>query len=246
MKHHCLNRCLTLHATRRFLALLIMFLAPDRGRAAENGLVAHYDFNEGSGVELKDQSGNGCNGEIHDAKYVKEPDGYALKFDGVKDYVDCGTVASGELSNAEAATIEAWLKPDAVIKETAADAGIVIQQGLVCGLTYDLRTERHKAWFYINAPPNYTGADVEPEVWQHLVGVFDGNTLGVYVDGELKKTITSNARTINANRNHIYIGRQGDQYFQGLIDEVRIYNRALSEAEVASHYQAVSKAKFKK
>ena len=70
----------------------------------EKNLVAYYDFDEGSGYVVHDKSGNGNDGEIHGAEYVKHGSGYALQFDG-KDYVDCGKDKS--LNVADAISVEA-------------------------------------------------------------------------------------------------------------------------------------------
>lgn len=56
----------------------------------ENGLVACWNFDEGSGEVAHDQSGNKNDGKIYGAAYVKRGEGYALEFDGEDDYVDCG------------------------------------------------------------------------------------------------------------------------------------------------------------
>ena len=76
---------------------------------ADEAIVAHYSFEEGPGNGVRDWSGMGNDGEIHDAKYVKlaEGKGYALRFDTDEAYVDCGNNAS--LNITDAITIELWL-----------------------------------------------------------------------------------------------------------------------------------------
>ena len=77
----------------------------------ESGLVARWDFDDGSGVHIKDSSGLGNQGTIHGAKRVAVGNGYALRFDGVDDYVDCGNGESLNLLGP--LTLEAWVKPEA-------------------------------------------------------------------------------------------------------------------------------------
>ena len=58
--------------------------------AAEPGLVAHWNFDEGQGTVARDQSGNGNDGMVHDAKWLKNETGYCLELDGQTSWVDCG------------------------------------------------------------------------------------------------------------------------------------------------------------
>jgi len=78
-------------------------------RFSQRGLVGHWRFNEGTGSTAKDSSPFGNNGTIHGASWVRGKFGYALKFDGTDDYVDCGSDDS--LNITDAITIEAWIYP---------------------------------------------------------------------------------------------------------------------------------------
>ncbi len=118
--------------SRRYLALcLIAWLASVAGTLplstvyADDGLVAHYTFDEGPGQMVKDHSGNGNTGKIiGDVAYVKldEGKGYAMRFNAGNSYVDCGKKPSLDLT--DAVTIELWLYP-----ETSPNGGA--QAGLV-------------------------------------------------------------------------------------------------------------------
>ena len=79
-------------------------------RGQDSSLVLHCTFDEGSGSVVKDISGNGNDGTINGAEFVKLKSGYALRFDGVDDYVDCGEGPS--LDIADAITLEAWVYVD--------------------------------------------------------------------------------------------------------------------------------------
>ncbi|MBI4027066.1 MAG: hypothetical protein HY360_18925 [Verrucomicrobia bacterium] len=220
------------------------------GLHAEEGLVLHYDFNEGTGATLKDRGGQKRDGKINGAEYVQEADGCALKFDGVRSYVDCGTdnQAGADWNITNAVTVEAWIKPDDEINVKVSDAGIVIKEGYFYGLTYDMRTkDQHRIAFFINHIPlsNYVRAPITAGVWQHVVGVFDGSRMRVFVDGDLKSSNVSKVGRIDAAPNSIFIGKNVDQYFSGLIDEVRIYNRVLTEGEILQHYRTGARARGK-
>jgi len=75
------------------------------------GTVGYWSFDEAAGEVARDASGNGNDGTIHGAKFVKSPKGFALKFDGEDDFVECE--ASKSLQQLElAGTIELWFKPE--------------------------------------------------------------------------------------------------------------------------------------
>jgi len=77
-----------------------------RAEGDDDGLVAEWHFDEGSGSVLEDSSGNGNDGVIYGATWVEGKYGKALSFDGVDDYVDFGNDAS---LNVECITLEAWV-----------------------------------------------------------------------------------------------------------------------------------------
>ena len=64
------------------------------GAGSDEGLVGNWSFDQGQGTVLRDQSGQGNDGQIHGAKWVKSGRGYALSFNGKTDYVDCGNGGS--------------------------------------------------------------------------------------------------------------------------------------------------------
>jgi hypothetical protein len=84
------------HTLTLLSALLLAPLAAIPA-APEPSLIAHWSFDEGSGVVLHDRSGNKHDGTIHGATWVPSPRGQALHFDGVDNYVDCGDAESLQL-----------------------------------------------------------------------------------------------------------------------------------------------------
>jgi len=95
------------------LGLTLLLLALPLTIHADEGLVAHYTFDEGSGALVKDQSGKGHDGKIKGAKYVKSPRGHALSFDGKDDMVDFGNSTSMMVEGSM--TLMVWLKTDASV-----------------------------------------------------------------------------------------------------------------------------------
>ena len=202
------------------------------------GLVAYYSFDEGTGNIAYDISGNGNNGTIYGAKWTKGKYGSALQFDGVDDYVDLGNDESFNIT--DELTIEAW-----------------VNRGTITGTT--MRYIVGKGTNYINEPyileydpangylrfGIYDGTNYYEVVtglvkgqWVHLVGVFDGTSVKLYVNGIKKAELSFSQTTIDIQEHSVTIGGcdGGGRYFVGLIDEVRIYNRALSPEEIRYHY----------
>ncbi len=74
--------------------------------------------------------------------------------------------------------------------------------------------------------------------WHHIVGTYDGTIMKIYADGELVDSYTVSGSIISKPSFPVILGTsQNIYYFNGLIDEVRIYNRALSAEEIKRHYE---------
>ncbi len=206
------------------------------GIAEEQGLVAYYDFNEGSELIAHDRSGNKNDGKIIGATWVKGRYGTALEFDGINDYVDCGEKPSFDVKNV--VTLEAWVLPT---KAPSGEPAIVGKKISRYALTY---YKNGNCYFYISAGVNHCVArHLAVGVWHHIVATFDGTTMNLYVDGDLKDTRTSLYKTIDSRGGNLFIGKRDNDYFCGIIDEVRIYNRTLSEEEIQTHYQSDARMK---
>ena len=83
---------------------------------------------------------------------------------------------------------------------------------------------------------------VQTNTWSHVAMTYDGAALNVYVNGQLDATIAASGR-INSIPDPVFLGTEGARYFIGLLDEVAIYNRALSATEIKAIYDAGSAGK---
>ncbi|MBU0477270.1 hypothetical protein KKC91_01705, partial [bacterium] len=94
-----------------FTTILIFLCIPcfAQAKEAEEGLVIHYTFEEGSGRTLRDHSGNKLHGKINGAKWVKDDFGTALEFDGKDDFVECSY--SEATDTPDSFSVEAWVYP---------------------------------------------------------------------------------------------------------------------------------------
>ena len=208
------------------VSLSIALAAPASALAAP-GLVAAYSMDQGSGTSLPDISGTGNNGTIAGATWAAGGRfGSALSFNGSSSMVTVPDSASLDLS--VGMTLEAWVRPElgnwrtAILKERPG------------GLAYALYASSDT-----NRPSTETTADTRgpsalpTSTWSHLGATYDGATLRLYVNGtqvssrSLPGTITISSGALRIGGNTVW-----GEYFSGLIDEVRIYNRALTAAEI--------------
>lgn len=209
----------------------------------DEGLVAYWDFDEGKGDVLHDRSGNNNHGKIHGAEWVKCGKGYALQFDGIDDYVDCGSGPSLDITGP--ITLEAWVYPETV---PSGEPGIVGKFFESYMFTY---YSDGRCWWYISSGSNHCGTALIPGSWHHIAGTFDGVAMRLYIDGDLTATRSSTFPSIKSGKKFFIGCILGNPnatdpaytkiaHFQGMVDEVRVYCRALSDQEIAEDY--VSKA----
>ena len=199
--------------------------------ASEPGLVGHWNFDSVVDDQIPDLSGQNNLARNHGARQVKRGGGYALRFDGVKAYVDCGDGESLRLKTA--ATVSAWVCPEA---RPTGEPAIVAKRGpTVYGLTF---YKDGRCWWYISSGGNSVNSPLTVGEWTQIVGTYDGGEMRLYMNGKLTGARKLSAPISQGGR--LLIGKRDDgaQFFRGMIDDVKIYNRALSEAEVVAQYQS--------
>jgi prepilin-type N-terminal cleavage/methylation domain-containing protein len=209
-------------------------------------IVGNWNFDEGTGTAANDFSGyyNTCtliNGTAWTADTPQKAAGqgagkYALSFDGVNDYLDCGSGSSLNINNA--ITVSAWVNRGTL---TAWDAVVMKTTSGAWNDGYGLSTfgaSDGKAHFWVTMySSNYATIDW-PAGWHHLAGTFNGSTVRIFLDG-VEGTPDSYSGAITSSSGHLLIGAYttgGGSYFNGLIDEVRIYSAALTASEIQKIY----------
>ena len=214
------------------LACTLVFVLSSTGCAAEKGLVAHWSFDEGSGTALHDRSGNGNDGTIKGAKWVKNGDGYALEFDGVDDCVDCGDGPSLDLR--EKASVMLWVLPRAHVSQ--GEAGIVGKKFAA----YLMTQCEDRVYFYISGGPYNVKTSWRVGMWHHVAATYDGTMLTLYLDGRLITTRTLN-KPIPAD-GRFWIARSDgdiqytqDAHFRGRVTEIKVYDHVLTPEEIMRH-----------
>lgn len=210
------------------------------------------NYYEDSPASLSDEgllmhliNGSYINGTIYGATSVEGKYGDALYFDGSNDYVDMEQGLFGYVQ--DKFTVEAWLKLNTnSIGQIAVYNGWGGEFSLEYGTgtyTFQLATNINgEGWKTVRTSNPYT--DLE---WHYVVGVYErfNKTTKIYVDGKLENTLelSTTNQLVNPATYHpgtlgAYTAADGQRYtfFNGTIDEVRIYNRSLSYSEIKAHY----------
>jgi len=197
------------------------------------GLVAAYGFNEGSGTVITDLSGNGNHGTISGAAWTSSGRfGKALTFDGVNDWVTVNDAPSLDLTTGM--TLAAWVYPTTntgwrtiVIKEQSGQ--------LIYALYSSTDSKKPSGHVFVNGKDEILrGPSQLPlNTWTHLATTYNGSVLRLYVNGvqvssrSVSGSILTSTRPLRIGGNSVW-----PEWFKGRIDEVRVYNRALSGGEI--------------
>jgi prepilin-type N-terminal cleavage/methylation domain-containing protein len=223
--------------------------------------VGIWNFDDGASTVAKDISGLGGNGTLRnfnfdatsgwrcavgDVNYTPSQQGCSLQFDGVDDYVE--VPHSAGLNIVGDMTVEAWVKQnDALIKYVVtkrSDNDYLSPYSLVIGGTYGEGLNNNLPIFtFGGGGTSYSQVKSSETIdagWHHLVGTIAGNNMKIYVDGNERGSSVF-AGTRQSNIASVRIGKygwNGNYYYSGLIDEVRIYETALTSAQIQSQYYA--------
>jgi hypothetical protein len=191
---------------------------------------------EGVGTAL-DSSGGRHNGILHgNPSWVPGHIGDALRFDGIDDYVD-----TYFYDNLPVWTVSAWVISPWAPQQGGVGGPVHREANFQFNWNHDDSNFMGTVAFRIDN--NWYPASFGPlfgNQWYHLAATFDGFALKAYVDGELITTNTEAQGVPSYEPESLKIGRHaaGPYYFQGAVDDVRVYNRALTPEEIENltHY----------
>ena len=209
-----------------------------------DGLLGHWKLDDNAGNKtVADSSVNNNTGTSQQNTSVLSTTGKidsALTFNGSSDYIDCGNGSS--LQERSTLTVSAWINGSDYTKP---------YNMIICGdkknldFSWGLRVDNGVAKFFVRAGGYKvaTGPSLSVGQWYYVVGVWDrnggANNLKIYVNGQLQGQSTVNA-DMDVSTVNVCIGRINfpgiNQYFKGLIDDVRIYNKVLSASEITALY----------
>ena len=216
------------------------FYVPFAKADIASGLVGHWTFDEGSGSTALDSSGNNSSGTISGPSWATGRIGSALSFDGSNDYVRVPYKSNLQLYNSSF-TFSSW------IKSTDSDEGMIVVR--------DSGNNTYNEWYFGLNHNNLNGnlsiwdgsnwhatssANVNDGGWHMATITYDGSVIRMYKDGNLVAT-TSSVTTNYSSTDDIYIGGRNPalpRYFNGVIDDVRVYNRALSASDISELFVA--------
>ena len=203
-------------------------------------LVGHWKFDEGSGSIAYDSSSLGDNGTIYGASWTNDCiSNYCLNFDGKDDRVN--VPHSPSLNFNGDFTLEAWVKP--LGHWTGGFPGVIAKYyptGYLLGIdnstkkwTFLLKNES-SSWVTV-----YSDSEVEFNKWIHLAVVKENGKIKMYINGTLQSKTATFDYSLNPS-NRFEIGTWDNlRFFNGSIDEVRVYQRALSEEEIKNHVKGI-------
>ena len=197
------------------------------------GLVAAFGFEEGTGSTTADASGNGNTGTISGATWTTQGRfGQALSFNGSSSRVSVAAAAS--LNLGAAMTLEGWIYP------TAAQSGwrtILQRQTNADFLTASNSTgpPRPSGGGTFGTTTTFvSGTTANPvNTWTHVAVTYDGAMLR-FTSMERRRPVGHRRALIQASTSPLWIGGNSPygEDFQGILDDIRIYNRALTDAEI--------------
>jgi len=208
-------------------------------------MVAHWTFDEDAGLTNHDSAGDN-DGTIYGATWTDDGKvGGALSFNGTDSYVDVPDDPSLRFDQSDSFSIAYWAKPTTdggcylISKMRASGQGIFGYSGGYYAPNGEFGfVVEQSGWNYASVQ---TQTDAAPAgSWYHVAAVYDNGNMKIYLNGQLEGTGTFNYDTGTTTPDeYLCIGARAydgkrDLYFKGLIDDVRIYNNALSQAEVVA------------
>lgn len=212
------------------------------------GLLGCWKFDEGAGDEALDTSGNDHHGEIHGAEWVRGKFGNALHFGGQEAYVQIPQVAGLDGSNE--LTVEAW-----VYWEGGGRYPNIVTAGRWCPGGFLIFVADNGCSFRMGKPAGTFGKDwtetssslaqFTPGQWYHLVSTFKRPVISTYLNGKLVGSANWDYPVGYSGDLMVGTWYPGSQSHQGLIDEVRIYNRSLSADEVRMSFDKEADTRMK-
>ena len=198
-------------------------------------LLARWAFDEGEGEMAFDETNYGSDGRIHSAVWVRRGDGYALSFGGEESCVVVGD--SNHLVPQDRISICAWVN---VTDITDGYHCILAKDGYRSGYRLLIDSTSMRVLFQLSGQE---GGNLRSSTklafgeWQHVAATYDVKTMRIFVDGKRDPNEMHRNGRIDETSASLTIGRAHYQLF-GMVDDVRIYGRALSDMEVSSLYES--------
>jgi len=220
--------------------------------ALDPSIVLYFSFDDEEGNKVTDLSGNGNDGSINAAKWVDGKHGKALEFDGEGAYVEVKSNASFDMT--DGLTIMAWVnKPEFLLQNNGETIVSRKDSGSYCfevtgwenATPEKLDTEMQISGTYHRVA---SPGPLPLNIWVHTAVTYDGDSIRLYMDGEMVTEESWPGEITNNPNNNLYVGIESDGVipdathgsFKGLIDEVLMANRAFSADEIKTYMTRVA------
>ena len=202
-------------------------------------------FDENSGNQTTDLSGNSNTGNCTnmgggsghtECNWSTGRFGYGIDFDRVNDYIDCGNDATLDFGTMDFFTVEFWIYPRATDQEDY----IFTKENMQPSMRFD-STNPNKIILRVAGVNLVSLSNISINTWSFITAVFNSSAgQRIYVNGFLDSsdgTTTKSASGSNTLKIGAYTTLPAGLFFDGLIDEFRVYNRSLPPEEIQEHYQ---------
>ena len=225
--------CYCKASTRGALASsgLITTCDPTGALGVGGGLVGYWKMNESSGTSVSDSAGSTTLSTTGSPTFVLGKFGNALSLNGTSQYASVSTAAGSAVNPLSQITISAWIRP------AAAQLGYFVSRNgpYSLGMQTDRKIQFNILTGGILGSPLVSSSTILLNSWSHVVGSYDGSNMWIYINGTAETPLSKSGNMDQAAKT-FYIGF-GDcafcNFFSGLVDDVRIYNRALTGSEVS-------------
>jgi hypothetical protein len=233
-----------------------MIIAQVPSYVPTNGLVGYWPFNGNA----NDESGNGNNGTVNGATLTIDRNGYensAYSFDG---YTSISVLHNISLNIIGNLTLSAWFLSDGppnfrtnhmIVTKRSPTEFNTFPYAMCINYQFGIPSDYKKPMFTTASsyPDGYqylqSNQDISNGIWNHIISVVNGDNLKIYLNGiiVLDTIVDNNKRVIN-NANLLFgSGARTDlpaEQFNGKLDDIAIYNRALTDQEITNLYNSVS------
>jgi hypothetical protein len=207
-----------------------------------DGLMGYWSFDVISDTIVPDESENNNEGFSWSPKETEGFSGLALDFDGINDCVYVSDNPSLNFHDTNEFSLSIWINregsmislSEGLISKATSTPG---PNGYIMVIRQITNLIRFTIYDGIKGYPINSTIEIDEDKWYHVVGTWDGTTSKLYINGVLDNTETFSGVTVSNDYKLLELGNHyGTHSYHGIIDEVRIYDRTLSNDEVKELY----------
>ena len=208
------------------------------------GLIANWNFDNNAGNAIDDATGNLNNGSTHNTSWTNGINGSCLHFNGTNSYA---TFYQSSVFNSidKSVSIAAWVNLNHLPSQISSSFGPIFDSDQDAYILYldkangELRFKVKDINGHVEIPA-IPESYLDTNTWHHVAGVCNGKDVLIYLDGQLMDNQSSSSLDTLITNQLAEIGRNNGHYFDGKLDELKIYNRALTPYEVEMLAQQTS------